>query len=166
MPRGRIRGPGRPRRGKHRRETACLTLPADQLQWLRKEAKRHGSSVSELCEQALRSYQRASLESQPISFVRFPLSREAVSAFCQRYHITSLALFGSILGDRFTPTSDIDVLVDFDPLHRPSLFELATMEEELSHLLGGRTIDVKTAADLSPHFRTEVMHEAQTLYAA
>ena len=39
------------------------------------------------------------------------IDRDAVSAFCQRHHITRLALFGSVLRDDFGPDSDVDVLV-------------------------------------------------------
>jgi predicted nucleotidyltransferase len=36
------------------------------------------------------------------------IDRDAVSAFCQRHHITRLALFGSVLRDDFGPDSDVD----------------------------------------------------------
>ena len=49
------------------------------------------------------------------------IDREAVSAFCRRYHIGRLALFGSVLRDDFGPHSDIDVLVEFQPGHVPGL---------------------------------------------
>ena len=50
------------------------------------------------------------------------IDRDAVSAFCQRHHITRLALFGSVLRDDFGPDSDVDVLVEFQPrIHRPRL---------------------------------------------
>ena len=39
------------------------------------------------------------------------IDRDAVSAFCQRHHITRLALFGSVLRDDFGPDSDVDVAV-------------------------------------------------------
>ncbi|MEW5989476.1 MAG: nucleotidyltransferase domain-containing protein [Chloroflexota bacterium] len=41
--------------------------------------------------------------------------QEQIARFCQRWQITSLALFGSILRDDFRPDSDIDVLVSFAP---------------------------------------------------
>ncbi|MBD5182076.1 MAG: nucleotidyltransferase [Bacteroides sp.] len=33
---------------------------------------------------------------------------------CRRYRVLSLAVFGSILTDRFNENSDVDLLVDFD----------------------------------------------------
>jgi predicted nucleotidyltransferase len=43
------------------------------------------------------------------------ISQEAITAFCERYPIRKLALFGSVLRDDFNPDSDVDVLVEFVP---------------------------------------------------
>jgi len=32
----------------------------------------------------------------------------------QRFHVQSLGLFGSVVRDDFSPSSDIDIIVDFD----------------------------------------------------
>ncbi|MGF1457757.1 MAG: nucleotidyltransferase family protein [Leptolyngbyaceae cyanobacterium] len=44
---------------------------------------------------------------QPLA-TTYPLPYEQLPAFCQRWKITELALFGSILRDDFGPNSDID----------------------------------------------------------
>jgi predicted nucleotidyltransferase len=72
--------------------------------------------------------------------------------------------FGSALRDDFTPASDVDVLVEFDPLHIPGLIRLAGMEIELSEIIG-RKVDLRTAQDLSRHFRQEVVESAELQYA-
>ena len=41
----------------------------------------------------------------------------------------------------------------------------ATMEQELSGLLGGRKVDLRTANDLSRHFRDAVVAEAEVQFA-
>jgi len=82
--------------------------------------------------------------------------------FCQRHHIRRLAFFGSALRPDFTPTSDLDVLVEFEPGYVPGLAFFA-MEAELSELMG-RRVDLNTPAFLSPHFRDEVLAEAKVLY--
>jgi len=38
-----------------------------------------------------------------------------LDAFCQRYQIQRLALFGSVLREDFRPDSDVDILVTFKP---------------------------------------------------
>lgn len=92
-------------------------------------------------------------------------TKEQVANFCRKHHITKLALFGSVLTDRFGPESDIDVLVEFDPEHIPGLIALSGIERELSQLLG-RKADMRTPNDLSRYFRDQVLREAVTQYAA
>lgn len=91
---------------------------------------------------------------------------EALALFCQRHHIRKLSLFGSILKGRDRPESDYDFLVEFVPEHIPGLLALAAMEAELSALLDGRRVDLRTAQDLSRHFRDEVIRMAEVQYAA
>jgi len=88
-----------------------------------------------------------------------------VAAFCRKHHLTKLALFGSVLTDRFGPDSDVDVLFEYDPEHVPSLFDVAAMEEELTEILG-RKADMRTPQDLSRYFRDEVVRNAVVQYAA
>lgn len=93
------------------------------------------------------------------------LDDDRVREFCERNHIRRLSLFGSALRDDFSPSSDVDLLVEFHPDHIPGLFGVARMEEELSHLLGGRRVDLRTAEDLSRYFRADVVEGSVTLYA-
>jgi hypothetical protein len=70
------------------------------------------------------------------------------------------------LRDDFGPDSDVDVLVEFEPGHVPGLFGISRMARELSPLLGGRTVDLRTPEDLSRYFRDEVLAIAEVQYAA
>lgn len=88
-----------------------------------------------------------------------------IVAVCHRNGIRRLALFGSVLTDRFSETSDIDVLVEFRPQERIGFFRLADIENELSGLLGGRKVDLRTPMDLSRYFRAEVLQNARVVYA-
>jgi predicted nucleotidyltransferase len=96
--------------------------------------------------------------------IRVP--KEKLATFCQRHHIRKLAFFGSVLRDDFTPESDIDVLVEFEPGARVGLFDLYDMEQELSRLLGGKKVDMNTPRSLSKYFREEVLTQAEVYYAA
>jgi hypothetical protein len=96
---------------------------------------------------------------------RLPLSDVQVRDFCLGHHIRSLALFGSVLRDDFGPASDVDFLVEFEPRHVPGLLRLAAMERELSAMLGGRRVDMRTPRDLSRYFRDEVVAHAVVQYA-
>jgi predicted nucleotidyltransferase len=75
-------------------------------------------------------------------------------------------LFGSILKRTARPDSDVDLLVEFEADARPTLLDMAQMEIERSQLLGGRKVDLRTAQDLSRHFRDEVVRTAEPQYVA
>ncbi len=95
---------------------------------------------------------------------QIPVPREEIAAVCRRYYIRTLALFGSVLREDFTADSDVDVLVEFEPGRTPGFFTIARIARELSPLLGGREVDVRTSEDLSRYFRDEVVNSAFTVY--
>lgn len=91
------------------------------------------------------------------------VDRRAIVDFAGRHHIRRLALFGSVLGERFRADSDVDVLVEFEAGQTVGLIRLAGMERELSEILG-RKADLRTPADLSRYFRDDVVRTAEVLY--
>lgn len=94
------------------------------------------------------------------------LPKKMIAAFCRKHHIRKLSLFGSVLRDDFSRDSDVDILVDFEPGRTPSFFRLFEMEEELSEILEGRKVDMRTPKDLSQYFRDEVIRNAVVQYAS
>ncbi len=92
------------------------------------------------------------------------IPKDEIAAFCRRHRIRRLALFGSVLRGDFGPDSDVDVLVEFEPDARVGLFELYDMEQELSRMMGGRTVEINTPRSLSKYFRDQVLAEAETQY--
>jgi len=95
--------------------------------------------------------------------LKIEVPMDELAAFCKRHHIRRLAFFGSVLRDDFTPESDVDVLVEFEPDARVGLITFAGIENELSKLLG-RKVDLNTAGFLSPYFRDEVLRGAEAAY--
>ncbi|MGO9118609.1 MAG: nucleotidyltransferase family protein [Desulfomonilaceae bacterium] len=93
------------------------------------------------------------------------IPQKLIEDFCRKHHIRKLSVFGSYLRGDFGPESDIDFLVEFDPAHIPGLIEFAGMEIELSELLGGQKVDLRTSQELSRYFRDEVLAEAEVKYA-
>ena len=94
-----------------------------------------------------------------------PVSESTLAAFCEKHGIRRLAVYGSALRDDFRPDSDIDLLVEFEPDRIPGLLGVAGMELALSELFAGRRVDLRTAEDLSPYFRQEVLNRADLQYA-
>jgi predicted nucleotidyltransferase len=97
---------------------------------------------------------------------RIEVAQERLAEFCRRNGVRKLALFGSVLTDRFSDASDIDVLVEFEPGQRIGYLRMAGMERELSAILGGRKVDLRTPSELSRYFRDEVLRTAVVQYAA
>jgi len=91
---------------------------------------------------------------------------QVLAAFCRAHGIRHLSIFGSTIKGTARPDSDLDLLVEFEPDRVPGLLGMAKLEEELSALMGGKTIDLRTPGDLSRYFRDDVLRTARTRYAA
>ena len=100
---------------------------------------------------------------------RLEVPEEAIAAFCERWKVTEIAVFGSVLRDDFGPESDVDVLVRFAQPVRWGLFDVAHMEEELAGIFG-RKVDLidRIAVEESPNYirRAAILRSALTVYAA
>lgn len=96
---------------------------------------------------------------------RVRLDPDVLQAFCARHHVRRLSLYGSVLREDFRPDSDVDVLVEFDPAARPTLFTLGGMVADLEDLID-RPVDLKTPGFFSPPVRERVLATAEPLYVA
>ena len=100
---------------------------------------------------------------------RISIPTEGIAAFCERWQVTEMALFGSVLRDDFGPESDIDVLVAFKDGARHTLFDMVRMEEELKALFG-REVDLieRVGIERSRNYlrRKAILQSAETIYAA
>lgn len=92
------------------------------------------------------------------------IPKEKLAEFCQQNYIRKLSLFGSVLRDDFTSESDVDFLVEFLPDVRVTYCDLVRMERELSGILNGKKVDLRTPAELSRYFRQEVLDTALVQY--
>ena len=156
---------GRPLKGDERRVRASFTLSPRQLGWLQEEAARQGLSRSDLLDRFL-TYFQAQKEIPGTVTLKVAIPHKEIVAFCRQHQVASLKLFGSALRRDFGPQSDIDILVEFQEGVKLTLFKMATLEEELSQIFGGRKVDLKTVRELSPYFRDDVLEQAKVLYAA
>jgi predicted nucleotidyltransferase len=91
------------------------------------------------------------------------LPKAWLEKFCIENHIVKMALFGSVISNHFKETSDIDILVEFDPKHIPGLFGFVAMRDSLSERLG-REVDLRTPEDISYRFRNEVIEQSYPIY--
>jgi predicted nucleotidyltransferase len=97
--------------------------------------------------------------------IRIEFPPDEIAGFCQRHRISSLSVFGSVLRDDFSPDSDIDVLVEFQPGAEVGFLALSRMQRELSELLQ-RPVDLVPRNGLKPRIRESVLSSAEVVYAA
>jgi len=95
------------------------------------------------------------------------ISDEKIEAFCRKWKIRELSLFGSVLREDFGPESDVDFLVVFAPEANWSLLDVIGAEQELSALLG-RPVDLveKQVVKNSANWirRRHILNTARTVY--
>ena len=100
---------------------------------------------------------------------RLGITENKIKAFCHRWKIAELALFGSVMREDFNMNSDVDVLVSFSSGVVWSLLEQIKMNQELSELIG-RKVDLisKRAIEKNQNWiiRNEILNSAETIYAA
>jgi predicted nucleotidyltransferase len=95
--------------------------------------------------------------------VSVTISHEQIRDLCHRHHIRRLLFYGSALRGDFGPESDVDVLVEFEPDARITLFDMVDIQDELAALLG-RDVDLATPDGLSKYIRADVLAQAQVIY--
>lgn len=97
------------------------------------------------------------------------IPKEEVAAFCRRWQIKELALFGSALRDDFRPDSDVDVLVQFNAEARHTLFDMVFMQEELQRIFG-REVDLvsRRGIETSRNYirRRAILESAEVIYGS
>lgn len=94
------------------------------------------------------------------------IDQERIAAFCQKWQITELSLFGSVLREDFRPESDVDMLVSFAPEAKWNLMDLVEMEMELAEIFGREVDLVEKDALRNPFRRYAILTSKEVLYAA
>lgn len=109
------------------------------------------------------------LEGRERLMARIGVPMSALEAFCDRWNVGELALFGSVLREDFGPESDVDVLIRARSERTPGLFGIAGMERELGDLLA-RRVDLvhRPTIEASRNYirRRAILDSAQVVYGA
>ena len=100
---------------------------------------------------------------------RIEIDKDRIAAFCRKWKITRLSLFGSVLREDFGPDSDVDVLVAFAQEAHWGLFDLCHMEDELQEIFG-RRVDLvsRRGIENSANYirRRAILSSAETVHVA
>lgn len=97
---------------------------------------------------------------------QIPIPQREIDAFCRRWRVRELSLFGSAAHGEFRPGSDVDLLIAFEDGVPWSLFDLVTMKDELEEIFG-RPVDlVERDALRNPYRRSAILSTREILHAA
>lgn len=86
---------------------------------------------------------------------------------CKKYRVRTLAVFGSILTDRFTEDSDVDLLVDFDTTDHEQWDYVGNyfgFRDALEALFGRKVDLIEDRGIRNPLFRQAVDRTKQLIY--
>ncbi|HEV7347665.1 nucleotidyltransferase family protein [Telluribacter sp.] len=93
--------------------------------------------------------------------------RHAINDLCEKHKVKRLYAFGSVLTDKFTEASDVDLIVDFEPI---DLYQYADNYFSLKFALEGtlrRSVDLlEEKAIKNPYFRNAVEKQRQLIYGS
>ena len=98
--------------------------------------------------------------------ININIPKDEIVSFCRRWKIIQMAFFGSILRKDFNQESDIDVLVSFSPGSPWSLFDLVSIKDELTHILGRKVDLVEREALRNPFRRRRILKDLEIIYEA
>ena len=95
------------------------------------------------------------------------IPRKEIAALCRRYGVKKLGLFGSAARGELTPESDVDLMVEFGPASKVSLWDMPKLQGEFSALFGGRRVDlVPPGVMKNPFRRKSILADLRVLYEA
>lgn len=92
-------------------------------------------------------------------------NQDKLIELCDSHNVKELYLFGSVLGDRFNDSSDIDILIQFHNVELMEYFDnYMDLKEKLEQLFH-RSIDiVENQAIKNPIFRKVIDREKRLVY--
>ena len=99
------------------------------------------------------------------------LNLQRIIDLCRKHKVKSLAVFGSILTDRFNDDSDVDLLVDFEDYDRdnPGEFDYVTnyfdFRDALEKLFNRKVDLIEEKGLRNKYFIANVNRTKQMIYA-
>lgn len=98
--------------------------------------------------------------------IEIEFDHDELAAFCRKWRIRELSIFGSALRDDFGPESDLDFLVSFESDVSLTIDSLLEMKDELEARFR-RPVDlVEKEALRNPWRKHEILNTRKVIYAA
>jgi uncharacterized protein len=96
--------------------------------------------------------------------IEIPVSQ--IEAFCRKFGVEELSLFGSVLREDSGSDSDVDVMLKFLPGHGFTFENTPDIQDELERIFG-RSVDVIEKGRVrNPIRRGAIMSSYRVVYAA
>ena len=95
------------------------------------------------------------------------LNLHQILALCRLHKVKTLAVFGSILTDRFNDSSDVDLLVDFEPADNDTFDYVSNyfgLRDALERLFNRKVDLIEYGNNLNPIFKALVDKRKQLIY--
>jgi len=110
---------------------------------------------------------QASAQIEGLGSQRLKIPPAELAAFCRRWNVARLEVFGSLLREDFSAESDADFLVSFEPGKAPIDMAWFQVKEELAQLVG-RDVDLidRRLVERSRNLyrRCHILREATTVH--
>lgn len=95
------------------------------------------------------------------------INLQRIIDLCRKHKVKTLAVFGSILTERFNDDSDVDLLVDFEPVDLDTFDYVGNYFDFRNSLerLFNRTVDlIEYGNNLNPIFKASVDKKKRMIY--
>ncbi|MCG2695116.1 nucleotidyltransferase domain-containing protein [Candidatus Parcubacteria bacterium] len=88
---------------------------------------------------------------------------DAVVSDPLRAKIKKVSLFGSYLNENQKEDSDVDIIVEFNPLAQIGFFDIVKMKKRMKEKTG-KEVDILTPSSISKFFRDEIINKMEMIY--
>ena len=95
------------------------------------------------------------------------IRKKEIAALCRKYGVRKLSVFGSAARGDMNPQSDVDLMVEFNPASKTSLWDYPAMQDDFSALFDRRKVQFASPEILrNPFRRKTILPDLKTLYEA
>ena len=95
------------------------------------------------------------------------LNLQQIFELCRRHKVRTLSVFGSILTNRFNDKSDVDLLVDFEPVDHDTFDYVGNyfgLRDALEHLFNRKVDLIEEKGLRNKYFIADVNRTKQLIY--
>jgi len=98
---------------------------------------------------------------------RLRIPKKEIAALCRKYGVKKLSVFGSAARGEMKPESDVDLMLEFDPASKTSLWDYPAMQDDFSALFDHRKVEFASPEILrNPFRRKTILPDLKTVYEA